>query len=121
MLLEVGIQMVNVHDYAHSLARALKECPENIAFQAARRRIEAKPAARDMVADFHRKQMELQSLALQGKEPTEQQKEALQKLYTVISGDSDVRDYLAAEQRLTVLLNDIYKILGEAIDMEMPT
>ncbi|HEY3368491.1 MAG TPA: YlbF family regulator [Symbiobacteriaceae bacterium] len=111
--------MVNVHDYAHSLARALKESPENATYQAARKHIEAKPQAKEMVLDFHKKQIELQSLSIQGKEPTEQQKESLQRLYTVINGDPDVREFLAAEQRLGVLMNDIYKILGEAIDMEV--
>jgi cell fate (sporulation/competence/biofilm development) regulator YlbF (YheA/YmcA/DUF963 family) len=112
--------MVNVHDYAHSLARALKESQEYRAFKAARERIEQKPAAKEMVADFHKKQLELQSLALQGKEPSQQQKEALERLYGVLQGDPDVRDYLLAEQRLALLMNDIYKIIGEAIDLDLP-
>lgn len=112
--------MINVHDHAHTLARALKESPEQKAFKAAQTRIKAKPSAEQMVADFHKKQMELQALALQGKEPTAQQKEALERLYGIIQGDADVRDYLMAEQRLGVLLNDIYKIIGEALDVQPP-
>ncbi|HYG57728.1 MAG TPA: YlbF family regulator [Symbiobacteriaceae bacterium] len=112
--------MVNVYDYAHSLARALKESQEYRAYQAARARIKAKPAAEEMVKDFHKKQLDLQALVLQGKEPSKEQKEALERLYGVIQGDADVRDYLAAEQRLSVILNDVYKILGEAIEVELP-
>lgn len=111
--------MVNVYDYAHSLARALKECPEHKAFQAARGRLKGKPAAEQMVKDFHKKQLELQALALQGKEPTAGQKEALERLYAIIQGDVDVREYLMAEQRLSIILNDVYKILGEAIEVDL--
>lgn len=112
--------MVNVHDYAHSLARALKESPENRAFQAARSRIKGKAAAEKMVADFHQRQLELQSLALQGKEPSAEQKEGLERLYSIIQTDPDVRDFLMAEQRLGVLLNDVNKIIADAIEADTP-
>lgn len=108
--------MINVHDYAHNLARALKECPENKAFQAAKAKIKGRESAERMIADFHQKQLELQSLALQGKEPPAEQQEALERLFGIIQGDPDVRDFIMAEQRLGVLLNDINKIIGEAIE-----
>lgn len=111
--------MVNVHDYAHSLARALKESPEHKAYTAAKSRIKGKRSAEEMVADFHKKQLELQTQAMQGKEPSDQQKAALQQLYSVIQGDPDARDYLMAEQRLGVLLQDIYKIIGDAVDFDL--
>lgn len=112
--------MVNVHDYAHSLARALKESQENKAFQAARSRIKGKAAAAKMIADFHKKQMELQSQVLQGKELTQEQQDGLQKLYAVLAQDADIRDYLAAEQRLGTLLSDVYKIIGDAVEADLP-
>ncbi len=112
--------MVNVYDHAHSLARALRESDENKAYQQARSRIKGKPSAEQMVADFHKKQLELQTLALQGKEPSAEQQEQLQKLYEIIQGDPDVREYLMAEQRLGRLLQDIYKIIGEAVDIDLP-
>lgn len=118
MALEVELPVVNVYDHAHSLARALKESQEYRAFQSARSKIKARPAAEEMVKDFNKKRLELQALMLQGKEPTAEQKEGLERLYGVIGGDPDVRDFLMAEQRLSTILNDVYKILGEAIDMD---
>ena len=112
--------MVNVYDYAHSLARALKESPEHQAYQAARTRIKAKASADSMVKDIHKKQLELQMVIAQGKEPSAQQKEALEKLGAIAMQDPDVRDFLLAEQRLGTIVNDVYKILGEALDLEMP-
>lgn len=112
--------MVNVYDYAHNLARALKDAPEYKQFQTARNRLKGRSAAEQMVADIHKKQLELQTLIMQGKEPSKEQKEALERLYAVVQGDSDVREYLMAEQRFSVILNDVYRILGEAVDMEIP-
>lgn len=108
--------MINVHDYAHNLARALKESPEVRSLSVARAKINGNSAAEQMVADIHKRQLELQTYAMQGKEPPAEQQEALERLYGVIQGHADVRDYLMAEQRLGVLMNDIYKIIGNAID-----
>jgi len=111
--------MVNVHDYAHSLARALKESQEHKAFLAAKSRITGKATAEKLIADFHKKQMELQAQVLQGKELTQEQQEGLQRLYAVLAQDADIRDYLAAEQRLGTLLSDVYKIIGEAVEADL--
>ncbi|MBY6274660.1 MAG: hypothetical protein CWE10_00355 [Symbiobacterium thermophilum] len=115
-----GQKMVNVYDHAHSLARALKESQEYKSFQAAREKIKGKPAAEQMIADFHKRQMELQAEVLQGKELTQEQKEGLERLYNVLIQDLDIRDYLMAEQRLGTLLSDVYKIIGEAVDVDLP-
>jgi cell fate (sporulation/competence/biofilm development) regulator YlbF (YheA/YmcA/DUF963 family) len=110
--------MVNVYDYAHNLARALKECPEYHAFQNARTRLKAKPAALEMVKDFQKKRLDLQAIVFQGKEPPKEQKEALERLLGVIQGDADVRDYLMAEERFGVIVNDVSKIISDAIGQE---
>jgi cell fate (sporulation/competence/biofilm development) regulator YlbF (YheA/YmcA/DUF963 family) len=112
--------MVNVYDYAHNLARALKDAPEYKTLAAARAKLKGRPSAEEMVRDIHKKQLELQTLAMQGKEPPKQQQEALERLYAVVQNDADVRDFLMAEQRFSVILNDVYKILGEAVDIDIP-
>lgn len=110
--------MVNVHDHAHSLARALRESSEHRAYQAAKERLKGNQNARQMIDDFHKKQIELQSLVMQGKEPSQEQKDSLQRLYAIVQSHTEAREYLAAEQRLAVLVGDIYKIIGEAVDLE---
>ncbi len=111
--------MVNVHDYAHSLARALRDSPEHKALATARQRVKGNATAEQMIKDYHNKQLEMQAEVLQGKEPSQAQQEALQRLLTIIQGSADVRDYLQAEARLGTLLNDIYKILGEAVELDL--
>lgn len=110
--------MVNVYDYAHNLARALKDSEEARAYQAALAKIKGKSSIESMIGDFHKKQFELQAQVLQGKELTESQKGALETLYGVIAQNPDAAAFLMAEQRLGSLVNDIMKIVGDAVQME---
>lgn len=110
--------MVNVYDYAHNLARALKESEESKAYQAALVKIKGKASIESMIGDFHKKQLELQAQMLQGKELTEAQKGALESLYGVIAQNPDAAAFLMAEQRLGNLVNDIMKIVGDAVQMD---
>jgi len=111
--------MINVHDYAHNLARALKGSPEVRSYSTAKAKIKGNSVAEQMIGDIHKRQLELQTLPMQGKEPSAEQKAALEGLYGVIQGHADVRDYLMAEQRLGVLMSDIYKIIGDAIELDL--
>lgn len=115
---EVCSRMINVHDHAHSLARALKQSQELLAFRAARDKVMARSSAKEMLADFEKKRLELQALAVQGIELTAEQQEGFQKLYDVIALDPDLQNYLQAEARLGQLLGDIYRIIGEAVDVQ---
>lgn len=112
--------MINPYDQAHSLARALKESQEYKAFLTAKERIKGKASAEQMIGDFHKRQMDLQALVLQGKELTQEQREGFEKLYSVLTQDADIKEYLIAEQRLGTLLGDIYKIIGEAVEVDLP-
>lgn len=111
--------MVNIHDYAHNLARALRESPEYRSYKAAREKIKSNAAAKQMIEDFQRRRLELQALSLEGKEPSKEKQEALSQLLTVISGHADAREYLAAEQRFGVLMGDVYKIIGDAVELDL--
>jgi cell fate (sporulation/competence/biofilm development) regulator YlbF (YheA/YmcA/DUF963 family) len=110
--------MVNVYDYAHNLAKALKDSEESRAYQQALAKIKGRTALESMLRDFHQKQFELQAQIYEGKEPTSEQKGALERLYTVIAQNPDAAAFLSAEQRLGNLMNDIIKIVGEAVEME---
>lgn len=111
--------MVNVYDHAHSLARALRESQEYRTLVAAREKIKGNSAVENMIKDYHTKQMELQALQLQGKEPSAAQKAAFEQLASVIQSSVDARDYLMAEARFGTMLQDIYKIIGEAVEVDL--
>ncbi|MDR3349190.1 MAG: YlbF family regulator [Acidaminococcales bacterium] len=106
---------MNAYDLANQLARALKEGQEYSKLLAAKSVLGADGDAQKMVKDFLAKQAQLQLETLSGKEAAAGKQEQLQKLYELVVQNQKGRDYLQALMRFQLLLDDIYKILGDAV------
>lgn len=106
---------MEVYDCAHQLARELARSSEYNDLRLARAKMESNPANVDMLRDFRRRQLALEVAALNGKEPDEGEKRALEESYRIISLNPAITAYLEAEQRLARLLADIQKILIDAL------
>lgn len=68
-----------------------------------------------MVKDFILKQMELEYEVMAGKPEDKAKAEQLQKMYDLISYNSNARDFLQAHMRFQRAMADIYKIIGESV------
>lgn len=110
---------MNVYDKAHELASALKATPEVIEFRACKEKIDSNPSNKKMVDDFRKKQIEVYTLQIQGKQPSKEQLESFQGLYDVVRMNPDVNRYLEAELKFSQLYNDIMKILGDAAGVDI--
>jgi cell fate (sporulation/competence/biofilm development) regulator YlbF (YheA/YmcA/DUF963 family) len=110
---------MNVYDKVNELARVLKTTPEVIEYKNAFEKINLNPTNKKMVDDFREKQLELYSLQMQGKEPEKEQLEKANKLWSVINLNSEVREYFEAEMKFSRLWEDIMKILGDAVNINM--
>ena len=106
---------MNVYDRGNELARALKESDEYKALGRARRELDADPGARDMVKDFLRKQMEMQLDVMSGKADAREKQASLQKLYELLALNSRARDYVSAYMRFQQIMQDVYKMIGDAV------
>jgi cell fate (sporulation/competence/biofilm development) regulator YlbF (YheA/YmcA/DUF963 family) len=106
---------MNAYDKGNELARALKESDEYRALGKARRELDTDSGARDMVKDFLRKQMEMQLEVMSGKADAKAKQDSLQKLYELLSLNSRARDYVAAFMRFQQVMQDIYKMIGDAV------
>ena len=106
---------MNAYDKGHDLARALKESQEYRNLCVARRELDSDPAARDMVKDFLRKQMEMQLEVMSGRADAKAKEQSLQKLAELLSMNSRSRDYIAAYFRFQQIMTDIYKMIGDAV------
>lgn len=107
---------MNPYDSAHQLARTIRDAEAFISMKAAKERIQDDENAKRMLNDFHMKQLQFEQKRLLGQEPTEEEQEALHKLYEILQLHSDVRDYLLAEYQLGVLMQDVHKILGDVLE-----
>ncbi|MFZ5351120.1 MAG: YlbF family regulator [Bacillota bacterium] len=108
-----------VYDKAHELAKALAVCSEYKEFKEAKEKVDSIPKAKEMLNDFKKKQFELHNLQLMGQNVNEQQMQQIQALYQVIILNPDIAQYLSAEIKFSQMFSDVYKIITEAVDLNL--
>lgn len=106
---------MNVYEEAHSLEREIKESEEYKEFKRLKEKIDAEESLKKMMEDFHSKQLELQTKQMMGQEVTSEMMQSVQDLYQIIAKDPVAAEYLQAEMRFSVMMQDVYKILGEVV------
>ncbi|MDI3328594.1 MAG: YlbF family regulator [Alicyclobacillaceae bacterium] len=106
---------MNPYDHAHALARAIQQSEWYRNLKEARERLNADPDARRMADDVRRRAMELQIKKLGGQGVTAEEEEQFRKLREVAFLHPAVRAYLEAESRFSVFMEDIQRILAEAV------
>ncbi|NMB36139.1 MAG: YlbF family regulator [Firmicutes bacterium] len=106
---------MNVYDYAHSLAKAIKASPEYIGFKKCQDKLEEDQSAKEMLTDFRKSQLELQKQKMSGLEVAPEQEQNLAQRWEIINMNLLIKEYLEAEYRFSVMLTDVQKIIGEAL------
>lgn len=106
---------MNVYDEAHSLTRAIKESEEYKQYMEAKEKIAENEQLDKMLKDFQTEQFKIQSKQMTGEEITDEMQQQIQKLYGIIVQDPLAAQYLQCELRFSMMMNDVYKILGEAV------
>lgn len=106
---------MNVHDKGSELSRALKESDEYKALCRARQELDKDSAAKEMVRDFLRKQMEMQLEIMSGKADIQEKQAALQTLYGVLAVNARARDFVALHMRFQQIIQDVYKMINDAV------
>ena len=106
---------MNIYDHAHALVKAIKASPEYKKFINVQEKLQADSSAKRMLTDLRKVQWDLQKQKLSGLETAPEQEEQLSRLLEVINLNLVVKEYLEAEYRLSILLTDIQKIIGEAM------
>jgi len=109
---------VDIKERAQLLADALVESSEYQRLKKAREDIEQHEAARIMLKDFQKKQMDLQKQQLEGKSVTESQVEELTKLYEILNINPYIRELFESEMFFHGIILEVQEILSSAIDLE---
>lgn len=106
---------MNVYDEAYSLKRAIKESEEYKQYMAIKETVSQNEHLDKMLKDFQKKQFAIQTSQMSGQEITAEMQKQFQDLYTIIMQDPKAAEYIQCEMRFSMMMNDVYKILGEAI------
>jgi cell fate (sporulation/competence/biofilm development) regulator YlbF (YheA/YmcA/DUF963 family) len=106
---------MNPYDKVHELVRELKESNEAKEYMNLKEELYKDENNKNMIKDFRDKQMEVQSLLMQGQEAEADKMEKLQSLYQILVANPTVKDFFDKEVKFDVLVSDIYKIIGEGL------
>jgi len=106
---------MTAYDKAHELAKLLEGSEEYNLFRKAKHSLEQDQENVKMIHDFRRKQLEIQMAQISGMEIDEEYIKQTEKLYEVLSMNSQINEYFNAEYRLSKMMSDIQKILGDAV------
>lgn len=107
---------MNIYDEAHKLAKAIKDSAEYREFVEKQKKVYANPSTREMAEDFKKKAMEFQIAKMSGKEIDNKKMEEIKKLEGILMKDPLLSGYFMSEMRLSQIMNDVYKILGETLE-----
>ena len=110
---------MNPYDLAHQLAHALAQSDEYQQFQALKARINADENAKKMVDAYKKEQFKMQAAVLSGKPADPELMENLKRMGLVMQYNQDISAYLMAEYRMNQLMSDIFKILGDAVQIDL--
>jgi cell fate (sporulation/competence/biofilm development) regulator YlbF (YheA/YmcA/DUF963 family) len=106
---------MNIYDKAHDLAKAMKESQEVEEITSAMKLVDADSESRRMLDDFRQRQMELQQRMMSGDMPAQEEMEKMEKQFEVLSLNLNIRRLFDAERRLSVIIEDVNKIISDSL------
>jgi cell fate (sporulation/competence/biofilm development) regulator YlbF (YheA/YmcA/DUF963 family) len=112
--------MSAVFDHARALAKALRESEAARRMKGLGAKVGKDARLDRLLADLRLAQFEGQALAAQGKQPTRELLDRVQKLGAAAQADQTLREYLAAEQAYGELVTEVHNVLAEVFNPDVP-
>lgn len=111
--------MSNLYDLAHQLKRAIMNSDQYRNYREKKKIVYSNEGNKKMLEDYRMQLLELQMKKLSDKEIEEKELEKLKNLEEILRHNPSINEFLIAEYRFSQLIQDITKIIGEAIDMDL--
>jgi Uncharacterized conserved protein len=111
---------MNVYDQAHGLAEAIKESEEFKQYDQLQKIIDQNEELSQMIKDFQGKQFAMQAKQMMGEADSAELTAQIQELYQIIMRDPMAAQYMQAQMRFSLMMNDVYQILGEVMGIGNP-
>jgi len=108
---------MNVYDQAHGLAKAIKASEEFKQYDQTKKLVAQNPELDKMLKDFQQKQFEIQAKQMMGEQMTPEMMASVQELYSIVLKDPLAAEHLQNEMRFSIMMKDVYQIIGEATGM----
>lgn len=108
---------MNVYDQAHSLVQAIRESEEFKQYDQYKKIVKENPQLDQSLKDLMKKQMEMQAAQMMGQEVTQEAFQQIQQLSAILMQDPTAAQYLQCQMRFSMMMADVYKIIGETADL----
>ncbi len=106
---------MNVYDTANRLASEIKQSEEYMNYKMAKEAINLKPELKEQIKQFEEMRYEIQLTAMQTGKNDEEKMQKMQQMYIELIEQSDAKNFFEAETKFNILIADVNKIIGEAI------
>ena len=106
---------MNVYDTANKLAKEIRNSTEYLEFKKVKTQIANNIELKEKIDSFERMRYEVQVFSLNGETQDKEKVETMQKLYLELIQIDEVKKYFDLELKFNVLLADVNKIIGEAV------
>ncbi len=106
---------MNVYDTANQLAEEIKQSEEYVTYKMAKEAINLNFELKNKIDEFEKARYEAQVSALQTGKDDENKMRHVQELYGELIQNQEASRYFDAEMKFNILIADVNKIIGNAI------
>ena len=107
---------MNFYDNINNLVSAFRKTPEYTEYLTLKENLKTNEENYKMLKDFKDKQNEVQISYLNGQEISKEKQAEMENLYSIVIQNEDCRKILECEMRINIILADLQKAMGEAIE-----
>ena len=107
---------MNFYDNINNLVDAFKKTPEYTEYMQLKENLKSNEKTYEMLKNFKEKQSEVQISYINGQEVSKEKQEEMENLYSIVAQNSDCRRILECEMKINIILADLQKSMGEAIE-----
>ena len=107
-----------VLDTARALAQERKQSEEYTLLAKLKEEIAQDTATKTLLDEYHKMQIKAQATIVSGRKDDELMAQ-LQKMGELLQMNTKASAYLIAEYRLNKMLSDVYRILGDAVGIDL--
>ncbi|WP_034725948.1 YlbF family regulator [Calidifontibacillus oryziterrae] len=105
-----------MYDIAYSLEKALRESDEFKTLKSYYNSVSNDPSSKQLFDSFRETQFELQQKQVMGEEITEAEVHKAQQQFQLIQQHTVISKLLEAEGRMTMIINDLNKIIMQPLE-----
>lgn len=107
--------MNTIYDTANQLAKEIQQSEEYMTYKIAKEAINLNFELKNKIEEFEKARYDAQIVALQTGKDDEAKMRHVQELYGELIQNQEASKYFDAEMKFNILIADINKIIGEAV------